>query len=132
MSKSRPARGEPIARDVRQLPSNPSLEYERKEAKALLRQLCVGDIEGVSRVRSAHPVALRDRSPAELRLSDAQHVIAREYGFASWPKLVEYFGEMERHRNAPRCNSSAHGAEGCAANARYLVRRHQRGEALVG
>ena len=37
-----PARGEPIARDVRPLPSAPSLEYERKEAKAFLKQIRAG------------------------------------------------------------------------------------------
>lgn len=132
MSSRTPARAEPIARDVRPLPANPSLEYERKEAKALLRQLRAGDARGLSRVRSAHPVALRDRSPAQLQLADAQHVIAREYGFASWPKLVAYFGEMERHRNAPRFNSSDDFAESFEAQARDIVRRHQGGDALVG
>jgi hypothetical protein len=131
MSSSSPVRGEPVARDVRPLPANPSLEYERKEAKALLRQLHAGDPNGLSRVRSAHPVALRDRPPAQLRLSDAQHVIAREYGFASWPKLVAYFEEMERHRNAPRHNSSDDGADHFEESARSIIRRHQRGDAWV-
>ena len=132
MSSTNSARGEPIARDVRPLPANPSLEYERKEAKALLRQLHASDPDGLSRVRSAHPIALRNRSPAALQLADAQHVIAREYGFASWPKLVGYFEELERHRNAPRHNSSDTFPEHFEANARRLLRQHQRGDALVG
>jgi hypothetical protein len=132
MSSSNPARGEPIARDVRALPANPNIEYERKEAKALLRRLHAADADGLSRVRSAHPIALRDRSPAQLQLSDAQHVIAREYGFASWPKLVAYFDEMERHRNAPRHNSSDDGADRFEERARNFVRRHQRGDPVVG
>lgn len=37
-SNPSPSRSESIARDVRPLPSAPSLEYERKEAKALLKQ----------------------------------------------------------------------------------------------
>jgi hypothetical protein len=43
MSSTNPAtaRGEPIAREVRPLPDAPSLEYERKEAKALLRQVAL-------------------------------------------------------------------------------------------
>ena len=132
MSSTNPARGDAIARDVRQLPANPSLEYERKEAKALLRRLHANDANALNRVRSAHPVALRDRVPAELQLSDAQHVIAREYGFASWPKLVAYFEEMERHRNAPRFNSSDMDVDWFEGHARGIVRRHQRGEAWVG
>lgn len=131
MSSTNPARGDAIARDVRPLPANPSLEYERKEAKALLRQLHAGDARALRRVRSAHPVALRDRTPAQLQLSDAHHVIAREYGFASWPKLVAYFEEMERHRNAPRYNSSDDFAEHFEENARSIVRRHQRGDPWV-
>lgn len=51
----------------RQLPSHPNLEHLRKQAKDLLHEL-------------------QQQDPA-LKLSDAQHAIAREYGFASWPKL---------------------------------------------
>jgi len=131
MSSTNPVRGEPIARDVRSLPANPSLEYERKEAKALLRQLHASDPEALTRIRSTHPVALRDRAPAELQLADAQHVIAREYGFASWPKLVAYFEEMERHRNSPRHNSPDDPTDRLEATARSIVRRHERGDPLV-
>ncbi|MDB4883028.1 MAG: Clp domain protein [Gemmatimonadetes bacterium] len=126
---SAPRRGEPIAREARPLPSAPSLEYERKQAKALLRQIRAGDADSLRRVRSTHPVALRDRRPDELKLADAQHVIAREYGFASWPRLVEYFEELERHRNAPRYNSSDDGI--FEERAQGIVRRHQRGDPIV-
>ena len=51
----------------RELPLNPSLEHLKKQAKNLLQEL-------------------RQHRP-DLRLSDAQHQIAKEYGFASWPKL---------------------------------------------
>jgi hypothetical protein len=130
MSSRNRASGEPIARDVRALPANPSLEYERKEAKSLLRQLRADDAQALSRVRSAHPVVLRDRQPAQLKLSDAQHVIAREYGFTSWPKLVAYFHELDRHRNAPRQTRSPDGI--LEERALGVVRRHQRGDETVG
>ena len=123
-----PGRGEPIARHVRALPSAPSLEYERKEAKALLRRVCAGDADASHRVKATHPVALRDRPPNELRLADTQHVIAREYGFASWPRLVEYFEEMERHRNGVRYNSSDGSLDHFENSARSVIRRHQRGD----
>jgi hypothetical protein len=130
-SKSAAARGEPIAREVRPLPSAPSLEYERKEAKALLRQIHAGKAAALRRVQSVHHVALRDRSPDKLKLADAQHVIAREYGFPSWPRLVEYFEEMERHRYAPRYNSSDEDLDHFEAHARSIIRRHQRGDPIV-
>ncbi len=49
------------------LPTRPSLEHLKKQARERLRELQV-------RIPSA-------------QLADAQHAIAREYGFASWPKL---------------------------------------------
>lgn len=77
---------------TRSLPSRPSLESDRKRAKALRKAHLTGDPEALARLRAHHP-RLRDRSPAEiaampLRLADAQLVVAREYGVASWPRLV--------------------------------------------
>ena len=82
-------------------------------------------------MQSTHPVALRDRRPDELKLADVQHVIAREYGFASWPRLLEYFRELERHRNAPRHNSPDDPIERLEQLAQSIVRRHQRGDPIV-
>lgn len=124
-------RGEPIAHDVRPLSTVPSLEFERKEAKALLKQMRASDADALRRMHSRHPAALRDRRPDELKLADAQHLIAREYGFASWPRLVEYFEEMERHRKAPRYNSPDDGLERFEQLAQSVVRQHQRGDPLV-
>ncbi len=115
----------------RTLPGAPSLEYERKEAKSLLKQVHAGDADALRRILAAHPAAARDRKPHELQLADVQHAIAREYGFASWPKLVEYFEEMERHRNAPRYNSPNEPLELLEERAQGVVRRHQRGDPIV-
>lgn len=116
---------------VRTLPSAPSLEYERKEAKALLKKVRAGDKDAWRRVRDAHPAAARERHPDELKLADVQHVLAREYGFTSWPRLVEYFEELERHRNAPRYNSSDDDPEHLEALAKATLHRHQRGDPLI-
>lgn len=51
----------------RDLPPRPDLEHLKKQAKALLREL-------------------RQRD-ANASLADALHALARDYGFASWPKL---------------------------------------------
>jgi hypothetical protein len=51
----------------RRLPAQPNIEFLKKEAKELLDSQ-----------RPQHP---------EWKLADAQHALAREYGFDSWPKL---------------------------------------------
>ena len=66
----------------RSLPARPSLESLRKQAKKLLRLHRAGDAEALERFRRSHP-----RPPAEASLRDAQLVIAREYGHASWAAL---------------------------------------------
>src|SRR6266508_1597553 len=67
----------------KQLPPAPDLEELKQEAQTLLRDFQEGDPEAAERLR---PIV--SLSPAARpMLVDAQHVIAREYGFASWPKL---------------------------------------------
>lgn len=77
----------PYAQD---LPASPDPEQQRKRAKDLLKALRAGEAGAVARFRYSHP-RLAHRPDAELiaaaKLSDAQWVIAREYGFASWPRL---------------------------------------------
>ena len=77
--------GKPDAKNfVQPLPANPDLEKQRKLAKSLARDFWRGEAEAVARVAALHP-----KPPAVDRfaLSDAQLVIARGYGFASWAKL---------------------------------------------
>jgi len=66
------------------LPEHPSLEQLRKQAKDLLRAWRAGDPAAIDRVRAYKPRATPPR------LADAQRIIAREYGFNSWPKLVHH------------------------------------------
>ena len=80
---------------VRPLPSRPSLEFERKQAKRLLAALRRGDADALQRA-SSHGVSSA-AAPGEHQLADAQLILAREYGFRSWPRLVEYFTTLERH-----------------------------------
>jgi ankyrin repeat protein len=74
------------------LPIAPSLEQLRKQAKDLLRAHRAGDERAVARVAEHHP------HPDEpLKLSGAQLVIAREHGFASWPRLRAYVDRVATH-----------------------------------
>src|SRR5262249_6747621 len=60
------------------LPARPDLDHLRREARDLLRAAQAGDADATSRI---HGVASR------LNLAAAQLAVAREYGFASWPRL---------------------------------------------
>lgn len=65
------------------LPTRPSLDSLRKQAKKLSREIAAGNTDSIVRARNQLP-------DAELPLSqrDAQLVIAREYGFAGWRDLT--------------------------------------------
>ena len=71
-------------RYLRPLPANPNLDKQRKLAKALARQYWRGKSDAIARVRALHP---KPPAPESFVLSDAQLVIARGYGFSSWPEL---------------------------------------------
>ena len=66
---------------MRELPDRPSLEHYRREAKQLVRAYRAGD--EAARTRAARVLGDRDR----FLLSDAQFVLAREHGLASWAEL---------------------------------------------
>ena len=71
-------------------PSAPSLEQLRKQAKDLLRAHRAGNPQAVARV-AAH-------EPGEpLKLTGAQHVVAREHGFPSWTRLKVYVERLAAH-----------------------------------
>ncbi|MDD9933984.1 MAG: ankyrin repeat domain-containing protein [Myxococcales bacterium] len=76
-----------------------SLEQQRKRAKDLLRAQRRGDEAAAERFRAQHPPSgERSRQEvleAELRLHDAQWVIAREAGFASWAALKRYLDVLQ-------------------------------------
>src|SRR5512140_2082049 len=77
----------------RGLPSRPHLDIPKRQARDLLRQFRAGDPEALDRIRRRHPrFKAMDASrlaAAEFRLSDAQLVVAREYGFSHWAELKE-------------------------------------------
>jgi len=75
------------------LPPNPSLRHLKNEAKQLLRALEDGNSEAVARVKAnlrrlggTHDSQV---PAADVSLQEAQHVIARKYGFATWVELAD-------------------------------------------
>jgi hypothetical protein len=65
------------------LPSRPSLESLRKQAKLLARGSAAGDPGAIARARAHLPTA-----DLPLTRRNAQLVIAREYGYAGWQDLT--------------------------------------------
>ena len=109
--------------DVRALPARPNLEFERKQAKKLLAQLRRGNREALDRVH-AKLKGSRDTKPDEFKLADAQFTIAREYGFTSWPRLVEYFKTLARHEiSGPR--ERHHPLKSLESWARTIIAEHK-------
>ena len=77
----------------RGLPERPHLDVPKREARELLDQWRKGERDAFERIRRRHPkYRIADDSTlaaALFRLSDAQFVIAREYGFAHWTELKQ-------------------------------------------
>jgi ankyrin repeat protein len=66
---------------LRDLPARPDLDHLKNEAKALRNAFLAGDAAAVVRVSGM----LGPRRT--LKLTEAQRVLAREYGFGTWAKL---------------------------------------------
>jgi|GEM_PF-649186 len=64
------------------LPDRPNLDHYRNQAKALLADARRDDGAALDRIKTA-----TGQLPQRLGLSHAQLTIAREHGFASWPKF---------------------------------------------
>src|ERR1700733_4044462 len=76
----------------RGLPAQPHLDVPKQQARELLRQCQAKSTEALDRVRRQHPkfyTAGDDVIVSRIKLSDAQFVIAREYGFSSWTQLKQ-------------------------------------------
>ena len=75
----------------RGLPQRPHLDIPKREARDLLKQWRAAQPDALDRIRRRHPKFHAADDPAiaaaTFRLSDAQLVIAREYGFANWAAL---------------------------------------------
>jgi ankyrin repeat protein len=75
----------------RELPVKPNLEHLREQAKELLRRVHQSDTAALELFHSLVSFS----TPVSLKLADAQYVLARDYGFRSWPKLKEHVESLE-------------------------------------
>src|SRR5215472_10775926 len=84
---------------VRKLPDHPDVDHLRGEARALQRRVRSGHLAALDTVRALHPAAAE---PTAFRLADAQLVVARGYGFASWPRLRRHLQTIARYTRSPQ------------------------------
>src|SRR2546425_125692 len=87
------------------LPYSAAVEDYQREALALFDALKSGE-EAEWRFKWEHPGfrgrGVDDVRAAKLDLSDAQEVIAREYGFEAWPELVEFTQQVRQDPSLDR------------------------------
>jgi hypothetical protein len=69
----------------REIPVRPDLRRLKKEAKELHRATVAQEPSALADLRKHHPENI---APEDVRLTDAQLVLARSYGISSWPRLV--------------------------------------------
>jgi ankyrin repeat protein len=96
------------------LPGRPDLDQLRRQAKELRNAARHGDPRAAERIADQ----LSPRSGESVTLAAAQLVIAREHGFASWPKLkaaVDAAGEGSRRQLAGFLTASVEGRTELAA-----------------
>lgn len=75
---------------IKQLPERADLEHLKGQAKALLLSLRSGDADALARI---------GEQKSSYRLADAQRIVAREYGFPSWPRLKRHLeGAVDRRK----------------------------------
>ncbi|MFJ6671390.1 ankyrin repeat domain-containing protein [Actinosynnema sp. NPDC091369] len=77
------------------MPERPHLDSFRRQARALQRAVRAGEPDAVERVARCLPRVVDEAGG--FRLSAAQFVIAREYGFGSWPRLGRYLVTAAEH-----------------------------------
>lgn len=106
------------------LPARPNLEQLKNQAKDLLKSHNSGDPEAHQRIRENHPEWSKSSAPeiraAKLSLGDAQLVIAREYGFTSWPKLKAHVESLAPAADSMQILKAAVVANDTAGTARAL------------
>jgi ankyrin repeat protein len=113
---------------AKELPTRPSLEQYRKQAKDLLAAVKAGDPDARRRFDAVVPL----RKQAEPSLTDAQLVLAREHGYESWPKFAKAIDaaapaspDPERERAAARRAAERAAIAGDADALKRLLRDHR-------
>jgi hypothetical protein len=90
------------------LPSEPSLQQLRHQARDLQRAVRCGDQDALAEVAQRHPAGRPDDAAAtRFPLSAAQLIVARRYDFPSWARLRQYVEVVERYSRFPERMAAA-------------------------
>ena len=101
---------------TRVMRENPDIDQLKRQAKELLEAYRASSPEAVAEVTAYH----RTATPETFALHDAQFVLARSYGFESWPKLkaavdgvtAAQITRGRRERRSQDCPRAAHAPPG--------------------
>lgn len=100
----------------RHLPQSPSLEQLKKQAKTLLKRQQAADSGALTRICKYHPrwknLGEAQAAASPFALADAQLVIAKEYGFASWSRLQSHVKTLEAAGSTAQAVASLRDAAG--------------------
>lgn len=113
------------------LPSRPDLSQLKKQAKDLLRALKSGESAAWRRFQEHHPRGATASSRPAAALSDAQLVLARDYGFPSWPALVKHIESLPQTPFNPPAELHAAFVADDAARVREILQNHPELRAAV-
>lgn len=123
------------------LPGRPNLEHLKGQARTLQRQVRAGDKTALETVGALHPRPPAASAHATFPLADAQLVVARQYGFPSWPALRRHLAVVEQYARYPHEDGLALGEGGPADDLLRLgcllyggddTLRHAEARALLG
>ncbi len=107
-----------------ELPPHPNLQHLKKQAKALLRDFHQGKPDATEKF-----TALRLKVPP--KLSDAQHLVARDYGFDSWSEMKERVESLAKKTDDPLELAKKAFREDDAATVHRLLNRYPQLRALI-
>ena len=83
------------------LPARPDLDHLKGQAHSLQLRVRAGEADALGIVRAWHPRPSAADAPATFRRTDAQLVVARRYGFASWPALRRHVAVVLEFGRSP-------------------------------
>ncbi|AUG54966.1 DUF1835 domain-containing protein [Thalassospira marina] len=70
-----------------------NIDALKKQSRTLLKSLRADEADARKRLREHHPKGA-NRKAADLKVSDAQQILAREHGFISWPEMKTHIDQM--------------------------------------